>query len=68
MNFEPSEDPKLLKFDDFSDDILVQGILTTRSDLTYSRKLISQKKVGLIVQVWHNSDGSEVLEKVTVVK
>jgi hypothetical protein len=68
MTFEPSDDPKLLKFDDFSDDFLVQGVLTTRSDLTYSRKLLSQKNVGLIVQVWHNTDGSEVLEKVTEVR
>jgi hypothetical protein len=68
MTFEPSKPPKLLKFDDFSDDFLVQGVLTTRSDLNYPKKLISRKKVGLIVETYHNSDGSEAVVKVTEVK
>ncbi len=68
MKFEPSEPPKLLKFDDFTDDFLVQGVLTTRSDLNYPRKLISRKKVGLIVETYHNQDGSEAVVKVTEVK
>jgi hypothetical protein len=67
MTFEPSKPPKLLKFDDFSDDFLVQGVLTTRSDLNYPKKLISRKKVGLIVETYHNSDGSEAVVKVTEV-
>ncbi len=67
MVFESSQPPKLLKFDDFSDDFLVQGVLTTRSDLTYPKKLISRKKVGLIVETYHNSDGSEAVVKVTEV-
>ncbi len=68
MTFEPAKPPKLLKFDDFSDDFLVQGVLTTRSDLNYPKKLISRKKVGLIVETYHNSDGSEAVVKVTEVK
>ncbi len=54
--FEPDNPPKLLRFDDYADDILVQGELTTRSDSNpdYPHKVLSRKRVGLVLTVSHS--------------
>ncbi len=56
-----SRPPKLLRWDDNSDDWQVEGVLTLHSDLTYDGKVISKKHVALVVSMYHDKDNPEVV-------
>lgn len=59
--FEPSRPPKLLSWDDTSDDWQVEGTVTLRSDLAYDGKLISKVHKVLAISMAHFRDGSEAV-------
>lgn len=60
--FVPDNPPKLTRFDDYTDDILVEGELTLRTDLNpdYPHKVLSRERVGLILTVNYSGGDSFV--------
>ncbi len=54
--FEPSRPPKLLSWDDNSDDWQVEGFVTTRSDLAYDGKFISKEHKCVTLSLYHYKD------------